>query len=350
MTINTDLAQNQSSTDISGWKAVVARYQKPALGRSVWQIINTFVPLAGLWVLMYFSLSVSYWLTVPLAVLSGGFLVRVFIIFHDCGHGSFFKSRKANDILGSIAGVLTFTPYYQWRWEHSLHHATSGDLDRRGTGDVWTLTVQEYLESSRWKKFSYRLARNPIVLFVIGPLFLFFIQQRFAWPRGGKREQYSVYGTNLAILVVAIGMSLIFGVKNYLIMQVIQVLVAGGTGIWLFYVQHQFEGVYWERGEDWDYATAALQGSSFYKLPRILQWFSGNIGFHHIHHLSPRIPNYMLEKCHKAEPMFQTVKPVTLFSSFKSFTFRLWDEQRRMLVGYGHLRRIRKQQSAPVRS
>jgi len=350
MTKNTDLTQDESRPDTSGWKAIVARYQKPVIARSVWQIINTFVPLLALWVLMYFSLSISYWLTMPLVVLSAGFLVRVFIIFHDCGHGSFFKSRKANDILGCITGVLTFTPYFQWRWEHSLHHATSGDLDRRGTGDVWTLTVQEYLASSRWKKLSYRLARNPIVLFVLGPLFLFLIQQRFAWPRGGKREQLSVYGTNLALLVIAIGLSFVFGLKAYLIIQITQMLIAGAVGIWLFYVQHQFEGVYWERRDDWDYATAALEGSSFYKLPRILQWFSGNIGFHHIHHLSPRIPNYMLEKCHKAEPLFQTVKPVTLFSSFKSFTFRLWDEQRRMLVGYGHLRTLRKQGAPIVRS
>jgi len=350
MTKNTDLTQDESRPDTSGWKAIVARYQKPVIARSVWQIINTFVPLLALWVLMYFSLSISYWLTMPLVVLSAGFLVRVFIIFHDCGHGSFFKSRKANDILGCITGVLTFTPYFQWRWEHSLHHATSGDLDRRGTGDVWTLTVQEYLASSRWKKLSYRLARNPIVLFVLGPLFLFLIQQRFAWPRGGKREQLSVYGTNLALLVIAIGLSFVFGLKAYLMIQITQMLIAGAVGIWLFYVQHQFEGVYWERRDDWDYATAALEGSSFYKLPRILQWFSGNIGFHHIHHLSPRIPNYMLEKCHKAEPLFQTVKPVTLFSSFKSFTFRLWDEQRRMLVGYGHLRTLRKQGAPIVRS
>ena len=278
------------------WKEIVARYQKPSVGRGLWQIVNTLLPYAALWYLMYLSLSVSYWLVVPLAILAGGFLIRVFIIHHDCGHGSFFKSRLANDILGFITGVLTFAPYYHWRWEHALHHGTSGDLDRRGTGDIWTLTVQEYLECSRWKRFAYRLARNPLVLFVVAPLFLFLVKHRFPSAKAGRRERDSVHWTNLAILGVAAGLSWIFGIKAYLLIQLSVMMVAGSAGMWLFYVQHQFEGVYWERGEAWDYTAAALQGSSFYKLPRILQWFSGNIGFHHIHHLSPRIPNYHLER------------------------------------------------------
>ena len=270
--------------------------------------------------------------------------MRVFIIHHDCGHGSFFKSRMANDVLGFITGVLTFTPYYQWRGEHALHHSTAGDLDRRGTGDVWTLTVQEYLESSRWNRFLYRLARNPVVLFVIAPLFLFIVKHRFTSPKATRRERHSVYWTNLAVLALASGLSLIFGLKAYLVIQLTAMLVAGSAGVWLFYVQHQFEGVYWERRGEWDYTAAALQGSSFYKLPKVLQWFSGNIGFHHIHHLSSRIPNYNLEKCHDANPLFQSVKAVTLFPSLKSFTFRLWDEPRKKLVGYGHLRLLRRQQ------
>lgn len=331
------------------WKEIVERYQKPAFGRSVWQMVNTLVPYAALWYLMYQSLSVSYWLVVPLVILAAGFLVRVFIIHHDCGHGSYFKSRKANDIWGFITGVLTFTPYYLWRWEHAVHHAGSGDLDRRGTGDVWTLTVQEYLEASRAKRFAYRLARNPVVLFVIAPLLLFLVKHRFACAKASRRERHSVYWTNLGIFAMAAAMSTVFGIKAYLILQVAVVAVAGSAGVWLFYVQHQFEGVYWERGEHWDYVTASLKGSSFYKLPKLLQWFSGNIGFHHIHHLSARIPNYNLERCHKAEPLFQTVKPITLFSSFKSFTFRLWDEQRRQLVGFGHLRTLRSQQRQTVR-
>jgi omega-6 fatty acid desaturase (delta-12 desaturase) len=349
MTNNSASADNADKTSPHAWKAIVAKYQNPAVWRGTWQVLNTLVPYAALWYLMYLSLAVSWWLAVPLAILAGGFMVRLFIISHDCGHGSFFKSRSANNIVGFITGVLTFVPYHHWRWEHSLHHATSGDLDRRGTGDIWTLTVQEYLESSRWQKFAYRLARNPIILFVIAPLFIFVVRQRFAKADASKRERHSVYWTNLAILGLAAALSWAFGVRAYLLFQLLSMAVAGSAGVWLFYVQHQFEGVYWGRGKEWDYATAALQGSSFYKLPKILQWFSGNIGFHHIHHLSPRIPNYHLEKCHKAEPLFQTVKPITFFASFKSFTFRLWDEQQQRLVGYRALREIRRQQKQAAR-
>ena len=324
------------------WKEIVAQFQAPSTPRATWQIVNTMVPYAALWYLMFHTLAVSWWLTIPLAVLAGAFLVRVFIIFHDCGHGSFFKSRAANDFVGFVCGMLTFTPYYHWRWEHSLHHASSGDLDRRGIGDVWTMTVQEYLESSRWKRFAYRLARNPIVLFGIAPFYLFFIRNRFPKANANRRERSSVYWMNLAILGMAGAMTFLFGLKVYLIIQLTALMVAGSAGIWLFYVQHQFEGVYWERRDEWDYAQAALQGSSYYKLPRVLQWFSGNIGFHHIHHLSPRIPNYNLEKCHKADPLFQSVKAVTLFSSLKSLSFRLWDEQERKLVGYWHLKLLRR--------
>ena len=339
--------------DPAAWKDIVARYQRPSTGRALWQIINTIVPYSLLWYLMSLTVEISWWFTLPLAILAGAFLVRVFIIFHDCGHGSFFESRTANDIVGFIAGLLTFTPYYHWRWEHSLHHATAGDLDRRGTGDVWTLTVQEYLEASRWKRFAYVLARNPVVLFVIAPLYLFLIRQRFASAGANRRERLSVIWMNLAVLGLATALSVIFGVKTYLAIQVTVMGLAGSAGLWLFYVQHQFDGVYWERRDDWDYTAAALQGSSFYKLPRILQWFSGNIGFHHIHHLSPRIPNYNLERCHRADPLFQTVKAIGLFTSLKSLTFRLWDEQRSRLVGYRRLRELRRQQkrsSPPIGS
>lgn len=343
MTDNLPSSAGEVQSSADSWKAVVARYQKPSVGRGVWQIVNTLVPYTALWYLMYLCVDISWWLTLPLAMLAGAFVVRVFIIFHDCGHGSFFKSTTANHVLGAITGVLTFTPYYHWRWEHAIHHSSSGDLDRRGTGDIWTLTVQEYLESSRWRRFAYRLARNPFVLFVLAPLFLFLVMQRVPARKAPARERYSVYWTNLALGAMVAGLIAVFGWQAYLIIQLTVLLVAGAAGVWLFYVQHQFEGVYWERSEQWDYATAALQGSSFYRLPRLLQWFSGNIGFHHIHHLSPRIPNYHLEKCHKAEPLFQTVKPVTLFSSFRSLSYRLWDEQRRKLVGYAHLKTLRKQ-------
>jgi acyl-lipid omega-6 desaturase (Delta-12 desaturase) len=339
-----DSNSSQTKPTAAAWKEIVARFQEPSTGRAVWQLVNTLGPYSLLWYAMYRSLAVSYWIALPLAFLAAGFLVRIFIIFHDCGHGSFFKSRMANNITGFIAGVLTLTPYYHWRWEHAIHHGTSGDLDRRGAGDVWTLTVQEYLESSRWKRFAYRLARNPIVLFVIAPLFLFAIRQRFPSATAQKRERHSVYWMNLAILGMAGALSALFGIKAYLLIQLGVTTVAGAAGVWLFYVQHQFEGAYWERGDDWDYTAAALQGSSFYKLPRILQWFSGNIGFHHIHHLSPRIPNYNLQRCHDADPLFQQVRPMTLFLSLKSLPFRLWDEPRKKLVGYRHLRDLRRKQ------
>jgi omega-6 fatty acid desaturase (delta-12 desaturase) len=315
---------------------VVLQYQQPVAWRGVWQLVNTVIPYTVLWWLMYRSLSVSGWLALPLAVLAGGFLVRIFIIFHDCAHGSFFQSRLANEVLGNLMGLLCFTPYYRWRWEHSVHHGSAGDLDRRGTGDVWTMTVQEYLLASCWKRFGYRLARNPLVLFVVAPLVLFLVLERLPTGKEGKRERLSVYATNLALVLMVSGMCAAFGWKAYLLLQLIAVMVAGSAGVWLFYVQHQFDGVYWERGEAWDFKKAALEGSSYYKLPKVLQWFSGNIGFHHIHHLSPRIPNYHLERCHRSEPLFQAVKPVTLLASFKCLGFRLWDEGRRRMVGYPH--------------
>lgn len=334
-------ARSSSRQDTAAWRAIVLKFQKSSPWRASWQLVNTLVPFAACWFLMWLSMSWSLWLIPPLAVLAGLFLIRIFIIFHDCGHGSFFKSRLANDIVGFITGVFTFTPYFHWRWEHSIHHASAGSLDRRGTGDVWTMTVEEYLNASRWKRFAYRLARNPFVLFVIAPLFLFLIQQRFSASKASPRERWSVYWMNLAILAVAVGLSMAFGFVPYLLIQLVVILVGGGLGIWMFYVQHQFEDVYWEREEHWDFTAAALQGSSFYKLPRILQWFSGNIGFHHIHHLSSRIPNYNLERCHKSDPLFQQVKPITLLSSLKSLKLRLWDEKRGQLVGWRHLKTMR---------
>src|SRR5476651_1737039 len=214
-------SQTAAPVDTANWKKIVADFENPSTGRALWQIVNTLVPYALLWYLMFLSLKVSGWLTVPLAVLAGMFLVRVFIIFHDCGHGSFFKAPAANNFVGFMAGLLTFTPYYHWRWEHAIHHGAAGDLDRRGTGDVWTLTVQEYLESSRWKKFAYRLARNPIVLFVIAPLYLFVVRQRFPSSKANPRERNSVYAMNLAILGMGVVLSLIFGFKAYLLIQLI---------------------------------------------------------------------------------------------------------------------------------
>jgi acyl-lipid omega-6 desaturase (Delta-12 desaturase) len=315
----------------------VVRFQTASTWKAVWQLANSVVPYALLWVAMVFALSVSYWLMLPLAVVAAGFLARIFIIFHDCGHGSFFRSKRANQITGTMAAFVNLTPFRHWRWQHALHHGTSGDLDRRGFGDIWTLTVQEYLQSTRWRRFSYRLARNPFVLFVIAPLYVFVVHHRFADSSAPRRERQSVRRTNLALIAVTALMSALIGLKAFLLIQLTVSAFAGALGLWLFYVQHQFEGAYWARGKDWDYTAAALHGSSFYKLPRILQWFTGNIGFHHIHHLSPRIANYHLERCHDADPYFKRIKPLTLLASFKSLTFRLWDEQRSRFVGFGQL-------------
>ena len=344
MKTDVGVAGSGDTTSVAAWKEILAGFRVPRVSRSMWQMVNTFIPYGVLWYLIHRSMVVSYWIAVPLMVLAGGFLVRAFIIFHDCCHGSFFKSRKATDTLGFIAGVLVFTPFYHWRWQHALHHGHSGDLDRRGIGDVWTLTVREYLEASRWKRFAYRLTRNPFVLFVIAPFFLFLVIHRFPLRNARKRERHSVYWTNLAILGMATVLICALGLKAYLLIQLVSISVAGSAGIWLFYVQHQFDGVYWARRDDWDFTQAALRGSSFYKLPKVLQWFTGNIGFHHIHHLDPAIPNYHLEKCHKAVPLFQTVKPLTLLSSLKSLTYRLWDEQRQKLVGFDGLRVLRRRQ------
>lgn len=295
---------------------------------------------------MYCALQVSFWLVVPLALLAGALLVRIFIIFHDCAHGSFFNSRRANEIVGSIAGVLTFTPYGHWRWEHAMHHASAGDLDRRGTGDVWTMTVQEYLDASRGRRLAYRLVRNPLILFIIAPLFVFAIKHRFASADADRRQRRSVWVTNTALLCMSVLFGWIFGIASYVLIQSIVLAAAGTAGLWLFYVQHQFEDVYWERGERWDSTAAALQGSSFYKLPSVLQWFSGNIGFHHIHHLSPLIPNYNLQRCHESDRRFEQIKPVTLASSLKCLTFRFWDEQGGKLVGHAYMRKLEREQRA----
>ena len=327
---------------VAEWKRVIARYQEPSTWRALVQIADTLGPLALLWYLMSLSLSVSLWLAIPLAALAGVLLVRVFIIFHDCGHGSFFRSRLANDATGFVAGVLTFTPYYHWRWQHAQHHATAGHLDQRGTGDVWTMTVQEYLEASRWKRFAYRLARNPFVLFVLAPLYLFVIRQRIPSSTASSRERRSVWWMNLAIAAMVMGLGAWLGFLPYLVLQLVAIGVAGAAGVWLFYVQHQFEDAYWDRAEDWDYTAAALQGSSFYELPRVLRWLSGNIGYHHIHHLSPRVPNYNLERCHRSARMFEDVEPLTLLRSLKSLRLHLWDEGLRKLVSFRHARRERR--------
>jgi acyl-lipid omega-6 desaturase (Delta-12 desaturase) len=320
------------------WRKVIAAYEKPDVKRSIWQIINSFVPYFALWYAAYWSLSVSYWLTLAFAGLASGMLIRIFIIFHDCCHGSLFANKRANEIVGTIAGILTFVPFHQWRYSHSRHHSTSGNLDRHGTGDIWTLTVEEYLELPRIKRLAYRVYRNPIVMFCIGPSFIFLVQYRFN-RRGAKgKERFNTYLVNFSIVALIGLLCWAVGWKEFLLIQGPMFLISGLAGVWLFYVQHQFEGAYFEKEENWDYVDAALQGSSFYNLPKILRWFTGNIGFHHIHHLSSRVPNYNLVRAHEENTMFQDVAPITLLSSLKSLTFRIWDENRKKLVGFEYIK------------
>ncbi len=316
------------------WRQAVAAYQSPDLRRSVWQLADSVVPYLALWYVAYRLFEISFWLALPVQLLAAGFLVRIFIIFHDCGHGSFFRSRTANDVVGFLAGVLTFTPYQDWRMEHARHHATAGDLDRRGLGDVWTMTVTEYRESPLLRRLAYRLYRNPLVMFGLGPLYSFVIKQRLPRATTGPRGRKSVHLTNLALIVIFGTLFLVIGVGTTLAVQLPILAFGGAAGIWLFYVQHQFEDVYWERRGKRDFVAVAMHGSSFYELPRILQWFSGNIGFHHIHHLSPSIPNYRLPACHREQKIFQNVDPLTLRSSLRSLRLRLYDEESRRMVGF----------------
>jgi omega-6 fatty acid desaturase (delta-12 desaturase) len=288
---------------------------------------------------MYRSLSISYWLTFALAFPAAGLMMRIFIILHDCGHGSFFKSSKANHIVGTICGIITQTPYFQWTREHAIHHASSGDLGRRGVGDVTTLTVKEYLALPWWGRLRYRAYRHPIVLLLIGPHFIFQFIHRLVGKHSGRRERNNVYLTNVALFAVCAGLCLLMGVKAFLVIYASIHIISGATGIWLFYVQHQYEDTYWQKAPEWDYATAALMGSSYYKLPRILQWFSGNIGFHHIHHLSPKIPNYKLEQCHRETPLFQQAKVIRFWESLSTMSLKLWDEDQQKMVGFRSLHR-----------
>lgn len=316
------------------WSKLVAPYQVSKTGRSIWQMANTLIPFAVIWVLIYKSLTMSRWVTLGLIILEAGFLIRSFIIFHDCGHGSFFKSKKVNDIVGTLTGFLMFTPYLHWKWEHAGHHATSGNLDKRGIGDLWTLTVKEYQEAKPLKRLTYRLVRNPIGMFFLAPLFLFTVAQRFYSPKAPRKEKWSVHWTTLGFAAIVTVFSLTIGLKAFLMIQIPLIMITGTIGVWLFYVQHQFEDVYWERQKSWNYPQAAIKGSSYLKLPKVLQWFTGNIGFHHVHHLSPRIPNYLLEKCHRELTLFADVKPVTIMSSFRLTRLTLWDEDGKQMVSF----------------
>ena len=323
------------------WQKVVAQYAKPDLRRSLWGLVTSFGPYIALWVAMVYSLRVSYLLTLALATVAAGFMVRIFIILHDCGHGSYFKSTRANDIFGSLSGILALTPYFSWRHNHALHHATAGDLDRRATWDVpITYTVKEYLKLPAWKKLIYRIYRSPIVLFGAAPTILFLIAQRIPVPSAGKREKWSVHFTNLALLALFLIIGYFIGFGAVLAIQLPVMIIGATIGVWLFYIQHQFEDTYWEHTDQWNFAEAALLGSSYYKLPKLLQWITGNIGLHHIHHLSVRIPNYALQACHDNNPEFQQVSTISLLGSLKCISLRLWDEETQKLVSFAHLKTL----------
>lgn len=314
---------------------ILAPYQKADVRHSLFQLANTLIPYFILWYLMYRSLAVSYALTLLLAAVSGLFLMRIFIFFHDCGHNSFFPSKEMNKRVGFWLGVLVFTPGEQWWHSHAIHHATSGNLDKRGYGDVLTMTQEEYLEARWSKRLGYRFFRHPLVMFGLGPLFIFLLMQRFATPRYGKKETRSVILTNLAVLGVVVGMSLLIGWKAYLMIQIPVMWVAGAVGIWLFYIQHQYEEAYWERDEEWNYVASALLGASFYKLPGIMQWFSGNIGYHHIHHLSPRIPNYNLDQAHENSPLIQKwARRIEVSDSWSAVRLKVWNEPIKRMRGF----------------
>ncbi len=327
------------------WYQATSRYEKPAPGKAAWQILDTFIPYFTLWGVMIYTVESGfpYWITFILALAASLLLVRIFIFFHDCCHGSFFASPRANRILGYVSGILTFSPYEDWRRCHAIHHSTVGDLDRRGTGDISLLTVDEYRASSGRKRLLYRLYRNPLIMFGLGPAFMFLFRFRFPGKGARKHERRSVIVTDLAILAILILAGLTMGLKTYLIIQIPIIIVAGAIGLWLFYIQHDFEGVYWARHEDWDQMRASLEGCSYYKLPGPLKWITGNIGLHHIHHVRPRIPNYNLKECYEQTPALQEIIPLTFCKSLKTPWLNLWDEKKAKLVSFRALKNYHQQ-------
>lgn len=295
---------------------------------------HTVIPYIALWSYIATHLSAPLWQTIPLIIVASGFLVRTFIIFHDCGHMSFFKSRKLNEWVGMPLGLFAFTSYHHWRWEHAGHHSTVGDLDNRGTGDLWTLTKAEFEASSKPMQVLYRVVRSPAFLFAFVPLFLFLVKQRIPSPNAKPMEKRATHLTTLAIVAISVGLSAVVGWQAFVITQLSILTLAATAGSWLFYVQHQYEDTYWERAGEWDYLTASLQGSSYYKLPRMLQFFSGNIGYHHIHHLNSKIPNYNLEQCQNEVAELAAVKPIGLWAGWKTASLALWDEDQKKMVTF----------------
>jgi len=322
------------------WKAALAPYARPRLSRSLLDLATSVLPYLALSVAMWLALDVSVWLTLALAVPAAGFLVRTYIVFHDCAHGSFLPTKRANAIVGIATGLMVFAPFYSWRHDHAVHHATAGDLDRRGVGDLPTLTVAEYRAKSWRGRLGYRLFRNPLIMFTLGPIFSMILLPRI--PKRGARPRIrrSILWTNAALLVVVGGLVALMGWKAYLLVQGPTALLAGATGVWLFYVQHQFEDTYWQDTGNWSYEDAALLGSSHLKLPKVLQFFTGNIGLHHVHHLSARVPNYNLQRAHDDLDVFHGVPTLSLWDGLRAVRLKLWDEERGRLVTWAQAREI----------
>ena len=327
---------NTSAAAPASWVPRLARYRQPDDRRAILEVAITAIPFAALWALMALSVSISYWLTLLLAVPTAGFMVRLFMIQHDCGHGAMFTSRRANLWVGRVIGVLTLTPYDFWRQSHALHHASSGNLDRRGIGDIDTLTVREYQARGRWGRLLYRIYRHPIVIFGIGPAYLFIFQQRlpFGAMKSGAMPWQSTMLTNAAIVALSVALILVVGFGTFLAVQLPVIGIGASVGVWLFYVQHQFERTSWERDPTWTHANAALHGSSFYDLPRPLMWMTGNIGIHHLHHLCSRIPFYRLPEVLTDHPELRNIGRITLWESLKCVRLTLWDEEHKRLVPF----------------
>ena len=320
------------------WREALAPYTRPHLGRSLLDLATSAVPYLALSFVMYVALDVSYLLTLAIAVPAAGFLLRTYIIFHDCTHGSLLPSRRANAWVGRLLGLMVFSPFASWRHNHAIHHATAGDLERRGVGDVPTLTVAEYRGLPWRKRLGYRLFRNPLVMFGLGPLFAMAILPRLTSRLARPRIRRSVIGTDVALVVLIGLLCWLIGWREYLLVQVPTAMLAGSVGVWLFYVQHQFEDTYWQSTSDWSYADAALQGSSYLKLPKVLQFFTGNIGLHHVHHLSARIPNYNLQRAHDENPICHDVPTLSLWDGLRTVRLKLWDEERGRLVTFADAR------------
>jgi len=331
---------NPAAYDPLAWAPMLARYREPSCARSTVELVITAVPFVILWILMWAALGTGYWICLLLAVPAAGFLVRLFMIQHDCGHGSFFRRRLANDWVGRILGVLTLTPYDFWRHSHGLHHANSGNLDHRGFGDVDTLTVREFLALPKWRQLQYRLYRHPIVMFGIGPAYLFIVRHRLPVGLMGSTWHLwlSTMATNLAIAILAATMIQLVGVGPFLLVQLPIILLAGSIGVWLFYVQHQFEDTFWARDERWNFHEAALHGSSHYDLPGVLRWFTANIGVHHVHHLCSRIPYYRLPRVLQDHPDLATFGRLSLLQSIHCVRRVLWDEKGRRLISFREMR------------